>query len=224
MTKESIIKKLKENKKLILVFSIIFVSGLTIGLLISTMELPKSKPKYYIAIDDISMVWNSPEFHAEFNGSQIFIVSGNYASDIYSRFYGAWIQFDLTDRPDNWKSVEISLYNFEYDGLDKFKGIDLDLWAYKQDWNDTMTHAEIKSIIQFGDYWRDDIPNTDKLTIDLGLQRINITNQIKDYFDNGHNGFVSLRLSGMVGASGYVKVYSKEANVDKSYLPQLIWS
>ena len=224
MTKESIIRKLKENKKLILVFSIIFISGIIVGISILNIKTPKSEPKLYIATDDISMVWNSPEFHAEFNGSQTFIVSGEYASDIYSRFYGAWIQFDLTDRPDNWESVEISLYNFEYDGEYNFRGIDLDLWAYKQDWNDTMTHAEVKSIIQFGDYWRDDIPNTDKLTIDLGLQRINITNQIKDYFDNGHNGFVSLRLSGMVGASGYVKVYSKEWIGNKSCLPQLIWS
>jgi len=219
-----------KGKALLLIglgFLIVFGIGIITSVLILNVADEPNEPNRYIATDDISMVWNEPEYHAEFNGSQTFIVSGEYVSDVYSRFYSAWIQFDLTDRPDNWKNVEISLYNFESDGVYGFKGIDSDLYAYIQDWNDTMTHEELKSCISDYPYyyWREtNLGYNIRLHNELGLQKINITNPLRDYFDKGHDGFISLLLSGMYGGDGYVKVYSKEWNGNKSYLPQLIWS
>lgn len=217
--------KFKDNKPFWvgIIIGIIVIGGIAIFPIIIELSKPiEPKLIYYFAIDDVSMRWNQPD---GFNGSETFIVSGSYKSS----FYSAWIQFDLTDRPNNWKSVEISLYNFESDGEYNFKGIDSDLYGYIQDWNDTMTHEEFKSIISWIDepyyYWSEtDLGYNIRLTNELGLQRINITNPIKDYFDKGYNGFVSLLLSGMYGDSGYVRVYSREADVNKTWLPQLIWS
>ena len=177
------------------------------------------KPIYYFAINDVSMKWNQPE---GFNGSEVFIVSGEESH----KFYSAWIQFDLTNRPDNWKSVEISLYNFESGGEYNFGGIALSLYVYIRDWNDNMTHEEFKSCISDYPYyhWRDtNLGYNVRLHNELGLQRINITSQIIDCFNKGYNQRISLLLSGMYN-SGYCKVYSREANVNKTRLPQLIWS
>ena len=59
------------------------------------------------------------------------------------------------------------------------------------------------------------------LNYKVDIQKIDITNYIRD------NKTVSISIAGGYDRGGWescIKIYSGEANVNKSYLPQLIWS
>lgn len=87
-------------------------------------------------------------------------------------------------------------------------------------WNEEMAGYEIKSnlpYITMSFYWYHS----------LGLQKINIT----EYIQNSET--ITLMIWGdcyykvdsyYISESNYIMMYSKEANVDKAWLPQLIWS
>ncbi len=204
------------RKKIILLIEVIIISSVfIIGIYIPSIEESK---KSYIATDDT--YYSGVDNNEIVNGNKISLIAGRYNTNTSSSFYYTFIKFDLRNKPEVWNIVEISLYIYEYK-REEYWLPDANIWLLFNDWNEHMNHGDIKDSLPTwsgGDfYWEHN----------LGLHRINITNYI------GDNEIITIRIGAhgtyRVGTqlrdyNNYVMIYSKEANVNKDYLPQLIWS
>lgn len=231
--KESIIRKLKENKKLILVFSIIFISGLIVGVSISMVKLPKSKPKYYIAIDDIGTSGNKDPFA----DSVKITYDGNY---VYFGWYcingdprnskGFIMRFDLRNKPKSWSKCEISLYVYK-----NVRGSGSGLiYLFAGNWTEEEWNIGYNYMSDYEIYWKIEESVGYISNSDIGFHRTDIT----EYIANITTETFSIAVMPKYEFNGYGFIYSSEWNGTdpifpytlpekdsyKAYLPQLIWS
>ena len=200
--KKEVIKALKENKKLILIIGVIFVSGIIIGVSVSTIYF-NSGSKSYIAIDDTFKGLLSDEI----NGNKDYVTHGGCG-------YHGLFRFNLDDKPKQWKKVEISLYIYRWE--DGGSTIVL----FESNWTETMTNRDLGTCMtNYACYWIVNLRYILWLNGTIGIQRVDITDYIKD------NTSISISLHDHVeNRDGTVWIHSKEAEVNKAYLPQLIWS
>lgn len=220
MSEKSIIRKLKENKKHIyFVFSIVFVifiSGVLLSITMITLEKEEVKPIHHIAIDDTYC--GGIDKLETVNGNKNYLLAGRYNNVSWSSWFYSFIQFNLTNKPKHWKECEFSFYVYEYERTyTKLANI----MILFDDWNEQMNGEEIKDNLPThsgGDFYWD---------FGLGLHKLNMTN----YIGNTENITIRIGIHGTYRIdnqlqffNNYVMIYSKEANVEKAYLPQLIWS
>lgn len=227
MNKESIIRKLKENKKSLLIFSIIFISGLIVGISISTIKPPKSKPKFYIAIDDIN-IRGGPDPFAD--TTKIIDDSPSVLFGYSSGYYGFIMRFDLRNKPKSWSKCEISLYIYKKvrDWVQGFIYLFGGNWT-EEEWDEYYHHMD-----DFEIYWRIEESIGDIYTLDIGFSIIDIT----EYIDDITTDTFSIAMMPKKDFDGLGYIYSSEWNGTnpsfpygileaeeyKSYLPQLIWT
>lgn len=201
----------KSKLKIIVIIFVVFISGLTIGIGISLIEIPKGKPKSYISTEDL---------YVQTNGAILW-------NRTYLKFgYGneAYLRFDLRHKPRNWEKCEISLYTYlnhnEYIPNDQYwvdifegnwtePGIS---WEEQQE-QEYYQNVWSKNII----YWN--IERIGGVSHSIGFTILDITDYIKN------NQTVSIKIyTGNIIYDSYAFIYPCEATVDKEYLPQLIWS
>ena len=228
MNKESIIRKLKDNKKLLLIFSIIFISGLIVGIPISMIVLPKSESKFYIATDDIwfSKYGGLPDYyHDNMRPDMMTLCAGGGDSGTGNPNYDViYIRFDVKNKPKTWTKCEISLYVYEFKNPLYSKAIKMDI--FEGNWNESSGNTEV--------YWK--IEKIGGIKKEIGFDRTDIT----EYIENMETDTFSIRIyaSGDGFFQSLVWLYSSEwdgtdqlfpyilPKIDSylNYLPQLIWS
>lgn len=209
--KETIIKKLKDNRNLVLILFTILISGLTIGVLISKIDKP-IKNTYYIAMED-AYIKNA--YHTTHNTTSL---------HIKDNFLITLIKFDFTDKPKHWEKCEISFYVY-------YIALDMLIYCYLTNytWSENITYNPIWSplfgygqdYVEYEGYYK--IKVDYNLNSSSGFKRIDISKYIKD------NKTLSLEIlgghiSGVGTTGGDIRIYSKEADVSIEYKPQLIWS
>ncbi len=186
-----------------IIIGIIVIGGIAIFPIIVELSKPiEPKPIYYIATDDSSRwaqwddVW----------GNETWVRSGGNSE--------GYIKFDLTNKPRYWEKVEISLYIYKW----LYGGATIVL--FESNWNESMMSKELTQYTDWSicDFWIC-LHHTQYLNGSVGLQRIDITNYIQNT-----NVSISVKLENRYDRDGTIHIYSKEANVDKAWLPQLIWS
>ncbi len=207
---------------LILLVGIIAISSFSIGyiafILINTPN--DDTPKFYIAIDDT--YYNS-------GGMGEFV----YGNKTYIRIGGAGrggsglFKFDLRDKPEQWSKLEVS-FSAKY----KYASQLITIRLLSVNWNESMTSKEIRDILRYPN------PNwetpyflnprktstsfegvyTFKFDIIYYLERAD--ENIGDCLNNYDS--ITIELSPVIHNS--FDIYSKEADVNKTWLPQLIWS
>lgn len=240
MKKESIIRKVKENKKLLLICSIIFISGLIIGISISMVQLPKSEPKYYIATEDVRIhgddiargnppsgfygvrISDVPEAHSlRFGVSGLGTANPNY--------YGFLMIFDLRNNPKSWSKCEISLYVFD----DSMYTVSGSMYLFEGNWSETSAGAKMNEL---DIYWEIEDPIGGVNNHQIGFDRTDITEYINDmstdtfsiviYIKKIHynNGGGSIYSSEWDGIDPIFPHILPENDSYLNYLPQLIYS
>ncbi|MFX0167373.1 MAG: hypothetical protein ACFE9V_18770 [Candidatus Hodarchaeota archaeon] len=218
--KESIIRKLKENKKLILIFALVFTSGLIIGISISTIDLSKPK-RYYIAIDDIEIRGGTDPFSSSVK------IAYDYDSVPIGEGRGFLMRFDLRNKPKRWLKCEISLYTY-------FGGAtgSSDVYLFEGNWTEEEWDGYGNYMGDVEIYWKFDNSVSEINTFTIGFDFIDIS----DYITNITTPTFSIAV---MGEGGFSKLYSSEWNntgdnmlpfvltdgdTYKNYLPQLIWT
>lgn len=229
MNKESIIRKLKENKKSLLIFSIIFISGIIVGISISMIKLPKSKsePEFYIAIDDIGIRGGTDPFA----DSVKIAYDGNSVNFGYSGgYYGFLMRFNLRNKPKSWSKCEISLYVYK---KVRDSGYAL-IYLFGGNWTEEEWDGYGNYMRDFEIYWKIDDSIGSVSNSDVGFSITDIT----EYIDNITTETFSIAVMPKRNFDGFGYIYSSEWNGTdpmfpyvllendsyKNYLPQLIWS
>ncbi len=176
---------------------------------------PEPEPIFYIGIDD-----------SYTNGRSSYI----FGNETYLKITEGWnditfIRFNLIDKPKNYSKVEISLYI--YSAYENCPFGDIAIWIklFESNWTEEMTSTELYEMnyLNTDTYWDWSITlgYSGYIKYKIGIQKIDITNYIKN------NETISLSIEGGYDRGGwesFIGIHSKEANVNKSYLPQLIWS
>ena len=211
-----IIRNLKSHKRLVVITTIILVSGFVfiIGIYIPSKEI---YDREFIVIDD---TYHSGRDHAHtINGNKTLLIAGRYNNETWSSWFYSYLQFDLTNKPKVWENCELSIYITEYnrgDYIKEYRILRVVLF-YGTEWNELMTGDDILDIYGHSTtYYTYYYPFGQ---FKLGNVKISIT----DYIE-GFNESVSIMI-GFGGADEEsIIYYSKEANVNRAWLPQLIWS
>lgn len=209
--KEIIIRTLKAHIKLVVIISAILISGLVFLIVIYIPSIEESK-KEYIATDD--SFYSGHDFMETFNGNKTYLIAGRYNTDTGSAIYYTFIKFDLTNKPKIWNNLEVSFYVYEY--LRERDAV-MYVMFLPYEWNEQMPTYDIRWNLPF-------LTAHFSIRFYLGLQKINITNYIEN------NESITMVIFGYGGNQliGYFEnhiiIYSKEANVSRVWLPQLIWS
>lgn len=212
-----IIGKLRTHIKLVVIISAILISGLVflIGIYIPSIEESK---KSYIAIDDT--------YHAggdrreTVNGNKAYLIGGRCIDASGSHWFYSYLQFDLTNKPKYWNKCELSIYITEYNRGDYIKEARfIRVVLYVAKWNELMAGYDIRERYYHSNRSDNFYPCSH---FRLGLMKINITNYIKN--DLKYNESVSIRIGYSSQYEESIIYHSKEANVSKVWLPQLIWS
>jgi hypothetical protein len=241
MNRRDIFKTIKNNKKFILIFSIIFLSGIIIGLSISTISFSSTK-KYYVATEDICIYGddivrgNPPSgfYHirvSSFDGNYVFYgVSGiDTATPDYKGFL---MRFNLKNAPRSWSKCEISLYIYDvsYYGYT----VSASMYLFEANWSEsTESGTRIRDL---GFIWEIEDPIGGVNNKNVGFDRTDITEYIHDIPTDTFSIIVVIRSTQYVNGIG--RIYSSEWDGKdplfpyvlpendsyKNYLPQLIWS
>lgn len=201
------------------------------------------EPKFYIAIDDMYMCERSSLNY--FKGNLSILMTGlSDTNTANPNLYEIFIRFNLTDRPQNWSKVEISLYKYQFIKQVNPPTIWVDL--FEGNWTECLLSWEeqqeqeyyknvwLKNKIYWEEINRFGTGFSKPLSYEVGFQRFDITGYIKD------NKTVSLHISGIRGSynKGLNWIYSREWDGGEpylpyilpendtymNYLPQLIWS
>ena len=237
MSKKKIIEKIKkianENPKkittVILIILLVSLGGLTLYLFFKTVIIEKQKP--IIATDDMMIVsYNFSEVEGNFMSYRIdnseilrhgyYISNGNWST---REFYRIWIQFKLPEVLKNWTKcfLRVNAFNFR-DGTKKGKyGLRI---FVNSSWNETMNYDELTWKSE-GKFVKWDFMDTDNVR-STGI----ITYDMSNYIENSNSITVKFYTRNAAlehedyFESRYFDIYSKDSNVNKEYLPQLIWS
>jgi hypothetical protein len=207
----------------------IIVSGVILGIfaismifvfpLILTSNISNKSEQSFIATEDMYWYKELVDDHYinHFFGSENYLMCGRKNATYYSGHYGTCFRFPILNRPSNWVNCEISFYIYAITG--NFNNDSWLLSVYEGNWYEDIQHG-----------WNYDwhLGNFN-VSLNSGFNKINIT----DYMiqpEAQSNETVSLTLypyiKGTVWSDLDVMVYihSKEADINKTYLPQLIWS
>jgi len=224
------------RKKIILFIGIIVISSFSIGYLTSILvNIPNNDspndddtPKFYIAIDDVwfTKYRSTPDYYYNnFRPDMNYLKTGGGNDGTANPSYDViYIRFNLTNRPNNWSKVEISLYEYNFYKLgDYVVSFRTDL--FEGDWNETSGNTEV--------YWKiEDIDYS--LRYKVGFHRIDITDYIKNNntismriyvkVQNRWRGSISFYSSEWDGLDPDFPYILPENDTYKHYLPQLIYS
>ena len=230
--RETIIKALKDNKKLILIIGAVFISGIIVGVSISIIS-PSNAKKYYIVISDIGTQGGTDPFansvKLTYNGNSVHFgwhcVSGDPR---YTK--GFVMRFDLRNKPKGWSKCEISLYVYQRIGG---SGSAL-IYLFSGNWTEEEWDGYGNYMDDFEIYWKieDSIGSISNSVIGFSIT------EITDYIANITTPTFSIAVVPKREFCGYGWVYSSEwngtdplfpytlpdSNSYKNYLPQLIWS
>lgn len=227
MDKELIIRKLKENKKLLLICSIIFTSGIILGFSLSTINFSKPK-KYYVALDDIGISGNSDPFGTgikiTYDDNNVIFRWGDSSSTT-----GFIMRFDLRNKPKKWSKCEISLYVYN-----KVRDSgSAQIYLFSGNWTEEEWDGYGNYMRDFEIYWKIEEPVGSVSNGEIGFSIIDIT----DYIGNITTATFSIAVLPNREFDGIGYIFSSEwNNTDpifpygtlegdsyKNYLPQLIW-
>lgn len=142
MNRKEIIEKLKENKKLVFVISIIFISGIIIGISISTIDLSKQK-RYYIATDDTFTLGIDENDYF----GQLPYLKSEHSDDVG---YNIFMKFDLTEKTSSNANISFYIYkNYDHCPWGYLRmWLSVPTQPHAKTWNDNMNSEEVWSIIQ----------------------------------------------------------------------------
>jgi hypothetical protein len=207
-----------------IIIGIIIVGGIASFPII--VELIKSEPKLpetIIAIDDVMVIqdWESNERvdNSETLREGYHISNGNWST---REFYRVWIQFDLPSKLREWNKCMLRVHILDFVD-DEEKGKYGFRVYINSTWDETMNINEFRDNEgEFVDWDFMDIDIVRSMEIieyDVSKHIENIKSiTISFYIQNAHLEYEDY-FSDM-----YFEVYSKDSNVSKNYLPQLVWS
>jgi len=212
----------KKIMLLIVMIGIVAISSFSIGLILISNIPPESPPpeQSFIAIDD--MYWYKELVDEEsinhFFGSESYLKCGRKDATYYYGHYGTSFRFPIINKPSNWVKCEISLYIYQITGY----------FNESRDWLLSVYEGTWHEDIQYGwdYYWH--LGNFN-VSLNIGFNKIDITDYIIQP-EAQSNETVSLTLYPYIKGTVWsdldvmVYIYSKEAYMNKTYLPQLIWS
>jgi len=213
---------MRKKALLLIGLSILIVFGIGIITSVLILNVPDepdkpNEPKLYIASDDT--YYSGRDSRETVNGNKTLLVAGRYVNASGSSIHYTFIKFDLKDKPKKWDNLEVSFYVYEY-LRERDAVMYVQVLQYKYDWNETMPSYDIR--------W-----NVPQLSYDfqmkfiLGLYKFNITNHWEE-IENNESFTIIIFGYGGNSSTGYfdnhILIHSKEANVSKAWLPQLIWS
>lgn len=218
--------------KLVFAISIILVSGLVfiIGIYIPSKEFYEREaepPEPIIASDDIMVVqyWVDNSTYGErVDNSEILREGYHISNENWStrEFYRIWIQFKLPTELRAWSKciLRVNVFNFVDEREIGRYGFRIHV---NTTWDESMNIAEFRDncdnmvdwdfmdintvrstgfiIYDMSEY----IENSESITVNFYIQNAHL--EYEDYFDDM-----------------YFEIYSKDSNVSKECLPQLIWS
>jgi len=204
------LKKLHNNKP----FWIGIVLGIIFVIAISTIAMfyiDSRKPTF--PKDDIYSY--SYGDHIQTNTS--YLIAGRYENSSGSHIYDTYLRFE--NKMKDFSKCEISFYVYEYDTCTspvRQIGMYINILCIG-DWNeDSITKEKVDDMT----YPRS---SEKRLERRLGEHKYDITELVNGCDDIP---FFTLRIfgNGGIGETNYLRFYSKDANVNDEYKPQLIWS
>ncbi len=231
------ISEIRDNKKLVLVIGVVFISGIIIGVSISTINFSNPK-KYYVAINDIGFrgTNNSPfsdNNKLAYNLPRVFFGSSSTGTANPS-VNGFLMRFNLKDKPSNWVKCEISLYVYSVSTLKTTTKI----YLFEGNWTEEEWDGYGNYMRDIEIYWKiEDYVETNTVSnSDIGFEITDITEYINtittDTFSilvypgklEYYNCIGSIYSSEWDGLDPDFPYILPENDSYRNYLPQLIWS
>lgn len=213
---------------LITVMVLFIVSGLVFLIGIYIPSIKESKlPESIIANDDIMVVqyWIDNSTYGERVDNSEILREGYHISDgnwSTREFYRIWIQFKLPTNLRNWSKCILQVHTCN--SVDDRK-----IGEYGFRIHVNTTWDESMSIAEFRDNC-DNMVDWDFMDIDIVRSTGIIIYDMSDYIENSNSITVNFYIQNShldyedYFEDMYFEIYSKDSNVDKEYLPQLIWS
>jgi len=232
LPKESILRKIKENKKLILVFSIIFILVLVfvIGIYFPSKEMYYKKPDPIIASDDVMVIQNwegKPQTNLSGNLGILrqgyYIFNKNWTT---REFYRSWFRFELPEVLGNWEKCVLQIYISQYVCEKYWYRYGYRIYL-NETWNETMNYEEFNEVSGYGCVYWNIIGKIYGQNITLELSK---DKSFSEYIDNSRSITICFYMCTAdldefdYLSNSYFEMYSRNSNVDKELLPQLIWS
>lgn len=223
MKKESILRTIKENKKLFLIFSIFFILLIVFiaGIYIPSKQYNERNLDPIIASDDVMIIQNW-EGTPRINNSET-LRQGYYIFNktwITREFYRSWFRFELPEDLRNWEKFVFQIHISKYVCEEYWYRYGYRIYL-NESWNETMNYEEFNEASGYGCiYWNIIGRISDqKLTIDIS-EHIENSKSITICFymctaDLEEFDYLS---------NSYFEIYSRNSNISKEYLPQLIYS
>ena len=210
----------------------VFLIGFGIGIIILN-EPNEPEPKYYIAIDDISISSDGNDPFSDntkitFNLSKVSIGGGEGGGNFAVGFI---MRFDLKNKPKSWTNCLISLYQFSVYG-----GVASPVYLFEGNWteNPSITNDGCAYMRDIEIYWKIEESVGSLGSMKIGFKFINITEYINNITTPTFSIAVKGRLYGGWGNSFYSSEWDNtnymlpyvmcDNDTYKNYLPQLIWS
>lgn len=221
-----IIGKLRTHIKLVVIISAILISGLVviISIYIPLKEIYESEPNRNIAIDDTFTYGLNED---DYFGHLPYLKSQD--SDL--EYTHVLMKFDCKEKPSSRVNISFYIYeNYDYcswEYLRMWLSTNIYNGIRTMSWNENMNSKEILDIYNNNSLTRQlggAEPNFWNTTV--GFVNFEITDFVFDLYDNIDLSEITLQILEVHGMwnEGYILIHSKEANVPKEYLPQLIWS
>jgi len=219
----------KKIMLLIVMIGIVAISSFSIGyvaFILINNNIPKL-PETIIASDDIMVVqyWVDNSTYGERVDNPEILREGYHISDgnwSTREFYRIWIQFRLPTILKNWSKCILQVHICN--SVDDRK-----IGEYGFRIHANTTWDESMSITEFRDNC-DNKVDWDFMDIDTVRSTGIITYDMSEYIENSKSITVNFYIQNAhlehedYFEDMYFEIYSKDSNVDKEYLPQLIWS
>lgn len=215
------------KKKIIggLVGIFIIISSISIGFIIYNNNIPKL-PEPTIATDDVMIVqyWEGTDAFEEVSNPEILLEGYNIFNGNLSdrEWYRVWIQFDLSTKPKYWNKCELRVHVVDFTDDNERGRYGFRVYV-NSTWYESMNRVEfIFNEGKFVDWDFMDINIVRSTMIILYDVSEHIENSysitVSFYIQNAHLIYPEDYLSDM-----YFEKYSKDSDISKEYMPQLIW-
>jgi len=197
--------------------SVLTISTISIILLQPKQESNHIAINEYIATDDMGyIIYADDRPDITYNLEYVNLGCLNYT---YNK---ALFRFNLTEKPDIWENCYIRLYISQI----TICGSKEPIWQYSLKlnyniWNELMSFTEFMDTSSSSNWEKIVVGN---YSIEQGFLHFNITNHVESY------NSITLTLDNVYpdwfnySCYYYHTVFTKDSNVDKEYLPQLMWS
>ncbi len=178
----------------------------------SVIYIESTKPIHCLPLDDIMIAWDRL-----YPPDSTYLIGGRYENTSGSSLAFSYLRFE--NKMKDYSMCELSFYVYEYDTCTSpVRSINMYVYLLEiDDWTESSITEEQAIDMKYPQ------SSVNKLERRLGYHKYNITKMVKDC---GDTPIFTLRIhgNGGIGEANYLVFYSKDANVNDEYKPQLIWS